>query len=219
MNSYGIRGVAGEWLRSNLSDRLQYVKLDSNKSATVPIKCGVPQGSILDPLLYLIYVNDIGNSCQGIICRWYYIVSDCDIKTLFNNSNKQINQFFKWFCSKKLSLNSKKTKYIVLQPKHKRADLTKFIIHINYTILERIGNDCDEKSTKFLGMHIDETLAWKYHVNEVKNKVARALLSIKQVKCITNRMFFSNKLSFHLWNDKHGVIESSSPLWCCKSEL
>ena len=53
--------------RSYLSDRLQYVELDNNTSATVPIKCDAPQGSILGPLLYLIYVNDIGNSCQGNI--------------------------------------------------------------------------------------------------------------------------------------------------------
>ena len=54
-----------------------------------------------------------------------------------------------------------------------RGDLTKFNIQINHTILDIIGNDCDEKSTKSLGMHIDENLTWKYHVNEVKNKVAK----------------------------------------------
>ena len=58
-----------------------------------------------------------------------------------------------------------------------RGDLTKFNIQINHTILDRIGNDCEEKS-----MHIDENLTWKYHVNEVKNKVARALFSIIQDK-------------------------------------
>ena len=83
---------------------------------------------------------------------------------------------------KKLSLNAKKTKYIVLRPKHMRGDLLKFNIQIHHAILVRIGNDCEEKSTKFLGMHIAENLTWKYHVNELKNKVARALFSIKQVK-------------------------------------
>ena len=63
-----------------------------------------------------------------------------------------------------------------------RGDLTKFKIQINHTILERIGNDCDEKSTRFLRMHIDCNLTWKYHVNEVKNNVARALFSNKHVQ-------------------------------------
>ena len=88
------------------------------------------QGSKLGPLLYFIYmyVNDIGNSCPGNILSFAddttLYISDSDIKTLFDNSNKQINQLFEWLCSNKLSLNVKKTKYtcIVLRPKHMRGD-------------------------------------------------------------------------------------------------
>ena len=67
LNTYGIRGTANEWLRSYLSNRVQFVNFDENILSTIPIKVGVPQGSILGPLLYLIYVNDIGNSCDGNI--------------------------------------------------------------------------------------------------------------------------------------------------------
>ena len=57
-------------------------------------------------------------------------------------------------------------------------------MHIGDTVISRIGNDCIEKTTKFLGMHLDENLSWKYHINEVNKKVSRALFSIKQVKKI-----------------------------------
>ena len=104
----------------------------------------------------------------------------------------QINQLFEWFCSNKLSLNAKKPKiYCFTTKTHERRFNKIQYTDKTYQILDRIGNDCDEKSTKFLGMHIDENLTWKYHVNKVKNKVhvARALFfSQTSKKCITNRM-------------------------------
>ena len=66
------------WVRNYLSNRLQYVEINGNKSLTVALRCGVPQGSILGPLLYLTYVNDIGNSCQ---CN---ILSFADDTTVYN---------------------------------------------------------------------------------------------------------------------------------------
>ena len=65
LNAYGIRGVANLWLRSYLSKRVQYVEFEGHKSQSVQIECGVLQGSILGPLLYLIYVND----CRTSIIR------------------------------------------------------------------------------------------------------------------------------------------------------
>ncbi len=70
LTNYGIRGTAKYWLRSYLSDRMQYVKVEGNRSKAVPIHIGIPQGSILGPLLYLIYVNDIGNACDGNILSY-----------------------------------------------------------------------------------------------------------------------------------------------------
>ena len=84
---YGIRRTVNDWFRSYLSNRLQYVNRDGNKSSTVVDRCGVPQGSILGPLLYLMYVNDIGNSCQ---CN---ILSFADDTTLYA-SHSNINELF-----------------------------------------------------------------------------------------------------------------------------
>ena len=64
LNAYGIREDANLWLRSYLSERVQYVEFEGHKSKYVKNECGVPQGSILGPLIYHIYVNDIYNSCQ-----------------------------------------------------------------------------------------------------------------------------------------------------------
>ncbi len=65
-----------------------------------------------------------------------------------------------------------------------KDNLTNYSIHIGNNELDRIGNDCIEQSTKFLGMYIDENLTWKKHITEVTKKVSRALFSIKQVKYV-----------------------------------
>ncbi len=186
LRTYGIRGIANDWFRSYLSNRFQFVEVDGNVSNMLPIKIGVPQGSILGPLLYLIYVNDIGNSCRGNILSFAddttLYTSHSDLTQLYENANEQINDLYQWFCSNRLSLNAKKTKYIVIRPMHMKCDLNQYAVHIGNTVLDRVGNNCQETSTKFLGMHIDENLTWKQHITEINKKVSRALFSIKQVK-------------------------------------
>ena len=151
-----------------LSDRQQYVDIDGVTSNNGQIQIGVPQGSILGPLLYLLYVNDIVNSCHGMILSFAddttLITSSSNLNELFTNANIYINKLYEWFCCNSLSLNASKTKYIVLRPKHMRYDLARYTIHISNRQLSRIGNDCLETSSKFLGMHLDENLTWKRHM-------------------------------------------------------
>ena len=87
-----------------------------------------------------------------------------------------------WFCANKLSLNAKKTKYIILRPQSKKCAVENKNIIIDGVSLERIGNDCVANSTKFLGICLDENLTWKHHTASVNSKISRALFSIKQVK-------------------------------------
>ena len=88
-----------------------------------------------------------------------------------------------------MSLNANKTKYIVIKPKHKKCDLNGLSISIDKIPLLRIGNDCDEKAAKFLGLYIDEHLTWKHHIAHVNTKVSKILFVIKQVKYITKGQF------------------------------
>ena len=159
---YGIRGTANDWFKRYLSSRSQFVEIDGNISFSLPICCGVPQGSILGPLLYLIFVNDIGKSCHCNILSFAddttLYVSHSNINTLFSIVNEQLNNLFAWFCANKLCLNESKTKYIVTRASHIKPDLTTLNISINGTQLNRIGNDRNEKSSKVLGVDIDEHL-------------------------------------------------------------
>ena len=90
----GLRGVVNNWFRSYLSDRKQFVEYKTEKSSLQTIICGVPQGSILGPLLYLIYVNDIQNSCDGNILSFAddttMYLSHSNVDILFENANSNV---------------------------------------------------------------------------------------------------------------------------------
>jgi len=95
----------------------------------------------------------------------------------------QGNDLYQWFCSNKLILNSKKTKYILFRPRHRREDISRYSIQIGNigTISEKT---CNKQSTKFSGIRIDENLTWKQRIAAVKMNVSIAPLYVKQVKHI-----------------------------------
>ena len=185
LKSYGIRGLANDWFSSYLSNRTQFVEIDGQNSSRKQIMCGVPQGSILGPLLFLLYVNDIHQACESSILSFAddttLYISDHNLISLFGKVNEEINKLYKWFCANKLSLNANKTKYIVIRPKHRRCDLDNMNVLINDIPLNRIGQNCVDTSVKFLGICIDEHLTWKNHIQQVNCKISKAMFAIKQV--------------------------------------
>jgi hypothetical protein len=186
LNTYGIRGIINRWFENYLSNRTQFMELEGNKSSCQIILCGVPQGSILGTLLFLVYVNDISRSCRCNILFFAddttIYLSDSDICTLYANANIEINNLYKWFCANKLSLNANKTKYIIIRPQQRRCNLKNINLYISNIVLNRVGNNCKESSTKFLGIYIDEFITWKTRIAQVNSKLSRAIFAMKQLK-------------------------------------
>lgn len=158
----GIRGIPHQLIASYLSERSQNVLYNGQFSSTLPINVGVPQGSILGPLLFLIFINDLSHFLpfKSILYAddTTILIPGQNNSELFNNSNKCIDTLLSWLSSNKLKLNVDKTTYLYYG-KHQHAD--------NLTIKILGTTICRSASTKLLGMFIDDKFSWDKHIKHV----------------------------------------------------
>uniref|UniRef100_A0A672FF89 Reverse transcriptase domain-containing protein n=1 Tax=Salarias fasciatus TaxID=181472 RepID=A0A672FF89_SALFA len=181
MSMYGIRGVAHHWLSSYLENRNQYVHINDTKSELWQIKCGVPQGSILGPKLFTLYMNDFAKvSNLGKILF-------ADDTTLFHSGksiqevtkvvNEELEVIKHWFDLNGLILNAKKTNFMLFNNKKEKV---KVKLEIDGVEIHRV------RETKFLGVMIDDDLKWKSHINYTKGKIGKAISVLHRVKFFLN---------------------------------
>ena len=164
---YGIRGIAHECLESYMTDRFQYVSYNGSNSSSQKINCGVPQGSILGPLLFLIYINDL-SSVSKILTSILFaddttlIYSHKNLDSLIKTFNVEMHEIVNWLNANRLSLNLDKTKFMIFRPKGKLSEPPKLIV--NNTQIKQV------KKFKFLGVFIDEQLTWFDHIKYISSK-------------------------------------------------
>lgn len=188
LRHYGFRGVSNLWFKNYLQGRQQIVSIKGVESSSMEINVGVPQGSVLGPLLFLILINDLPNAVDFLTLLFAddttFQLSGKSLPELFAIANLELEKASVWFELNKLTLNASKTKYIVFRPKKKKETLDDFYIKIDNNFLERIGDDLKTKSFKFVGVHIDENLSWTYHIQKVKAKLSFINQQISKVKNI-----------------------------------
>ena len=171
LSHYGIRGLALNWFRSYLNDRSQRVRINNTYSDYKSLTHGIPQGSILGPLLFIIYINDLPN-IQKIV-KFILYADDANIILTGANAQEIIckyNELSKlladWVASNGLLLNIKKTNYMIFSNIN-LGHLADYEPKILNRPIER------KKITKFLGVHIDENLHWTYHINTLCTKISK----------------------------------------------
>ena len=175
---YGIRGKALDWFRSYLSNRQQLVSFNGYNSQMRKIECGVPQGSLLGPLLFIIYMNDFHRSSNTLSFILFaddsnLFLSHPDPHILLNTVNEELKLVTQWIHANKLSLNLAKTKYMIFS--NSIENLPGDII-FDGTPLENVS------WTTFLGVEVDNKLTWKYHINSICKKISRNIGVINRLK-------------------------------------
>ena len=174
LEHYGIRGLANEWFKSYLSNRKQYVSINGYDSNLADVKFGVPQGSVLGPLLFLIYINDLNQALK--FCKVHHFADDTNLihfSKSVNRLNKHVNLDFKnltyWLNANKISLNVKKTELVIFKHQRKKLD-SPIKIKLSRKRLY------PSKSVKYLVIKIDENLNWKQHIHDIAIKLNRQYL-------------------------------------------
>ena len=169
LHCYGIRGVPLEWFQSYLTDRQCYLEIDKFKSNLNTFNVGVPQGSILGPILFLIYVNNLpqSNSLETQLFADDTIVSNSDsnLNQLKAATNNELLKVFNWTVTNKLSLNTSKTELLLVSNKRENFD------NANITLHNEVINPCN--SCKYLGVHFDKNMTFGVHIDDVLNKISR----------------------------------------------
>ena len=176
---YGIRGNANDWLSSYLSNRTQFVVLDDSKSEPKSVMCGVPQGSILGPLLFLIYINDMNRAFSHSTVHHFaddtnLLYSDKNLNNLKKIMNNELKLLFEWLCANRLSLNCDKTEFIIFRPSQKVCQRT---------ILKLNGHKIYESNKiKYLGILLDPNLSWRVHITELCKKLSRGVGMLSKIQ-------------------------------------
>jgi hypothetical protein len=162
------------------------VKYKQHRSTEMSVRTVVPQGSILEPLLFLIYINDIEN-CSTILSFVLYaddtnaFYSNSCLKTLASTIQNEMNEVVQWLNANKWSINASKTKFVIFKSKNK-SQHQEIIVKINNDIVEQVP------CVKFLGvLLIDQELTWKNHISSVLKNIIKSAGLIAKLRHFTNK--------------------------------
>ena len=179
LNHYGFRGVTNKWFSSYLDGRTQTTQIGSHISKRQNTTCGVPQGSVLGPLLFLIYINDIQESSDKLKPFLFAddtnaVYADKNLKSLETTVNQELSKLFDWLTANKLTLNINKTNFVIFRPAQRKLTYHPKIMIFDNDQKKNVALECKE-SVRYLGVIIDNNLSWKNHIDHVAIKISRTI--------------------------------------------
>ncbi len=174
LSSIGVSDDSLKWFESYLMDRKQSTKVEGKCSSVREIRHGVPQGSILGPLLFLLFINDLCDSVE--LCGTSMYADDTAIFYMSTSMEElqlplqyDMQTISYWMRENRLSLNASKTKFMLVGPKHRLAKARPFTLSLN-------GAQIDTVTTfKYLGMLLDSNLQFNEHIDSIIDKTTTKL--------------------------------------------
>ena len=161
MNQYGIQGL--DWFKSYLTNRTQWCSVNSCLSDFTTLRCGVPQGTILGPLLFLIYINDLLNCLSFRVPRMYagdthITYAGSDLHLIQSSLSHDLKRLSKWLVSNKLTLNATKTEFMLIGSRQRLSTLSDTLeLSVDNVPIEQVS------SVKSLGIYVEEN--WSHETS------------------------------------------------------
>ena len=208
VSSLGIKDKVGGWLTDFLTDRFQRVRIEDSNSSWTPVRSGVPQGSVLGPVLFLLYINDLPNALEDNNIKLFAddakldnsITCDEDTVSLQRNLNNMVDWSEKW----SLTLNTNKCKVLHLSRSANAKKQSYYMMNPDGAIiLEEVDHEKD------LGVYIDSNLSFEVHVN-------KAVLTANKITGIIKRNFkyMGEEILLNLYKTLvKPYLEYSSVVW------
>ena len=179
---YGIRGIINNWFADYLRNRSHTTIVDGETSSSAKVLLGVPQGSVLGPILFLIFVNDLPNISELMDSILFaddanLYLQGPDPNTLIVTANNELYNLYKWCIANRISINTIKTVFLLFG-NSSPADLSPLVIKsgTTYEVIKRVDN------TKFLGVFYDCKMSFKHHINYLVQRLSRTSALIYQLK-------------------------------------
>lgn len=196
LNEYGIRGVANDLFSSYLHDREQCVKISESKSKLKKMKYGIPQGTVLGPVLFNIYINELLHiPINGKIVAYaddtVLLVEDDSWQNVSNKAVIEFSKLQQWLAEHLLTVNLEKTKFMCFSIYDRNIPNIHTLQLHTYQCLNKQnqGCECDMKlcqtnCTKYLGIIIDQNLKWTEHIQQLNNKMHKLVWKFYHLKNI-----------------------------------
>ena len=209
LSLFGITDIELEWFSNYLHDRKQCTSIKNTLSLPAKVELGVPQGSILGPQLFSLFVNDLPTSVSKAQVVMYaddtmLMYSDKSLINIQSCLNNELNRVNEWLVKNRLVLNTSKTKYMIIGTPHKLSNINEpIVISVNNEPLERVYN------FKYLGVYLDQSLNWNDHLEYNSKKIGSKISLLRRLRPLLTEQ--SSKLLVNSLILPH--FDYCSPVW------